>query len=37
MMSYKRTKYRMCRMSCDRKYMFTGSFQPTDTQDDSNM
>ena len=37
LLSYERTKYRMCCMSCDRKYMFTGSLQSTDTQDDSNM
>ena len=27
---YKRTKYRMHRMSRDRKYIFSGSLQPTD-------
>ena len=31
----KSTKYKT--MSCDRKYMFTGSLQPTDAQDNSNM
>ena len=30
MSSYKRTKYIMCPMSCDRKYMFTGLLQFTD-------
>ena len=34
---YERTKYRTCRMSCDRKYMFAASLQPTDAQDDSNV
>ena len=34
---YKRTTYRMCFMSCDRKYMFAGLFKSTDTQDDNNM
>ena len=27
-------KYRTHRMSCDPKYMFAGSLQPTDTQDE---
>ena len=34
---YKRTTYRMCCMSSDRKYMFGGLFKPRDTQDDNNM
>ena len=29
--------YTICHMSCDRKYMFAGSFRLTDTQDDRNM
>ena len=29
---YKRTTYRICCMSCDRKYMFAGLFKSTDTQ-----
>ena len=37
MWSFKITKYRTYRMSCDRKCVFTGSPQPTDVQDDSNM
>ena len=34
---YKRIKYRMHHMSCDRKYMLADSLQPTDTQYNSNM
>ena len=30
-------KYRTHRVSCDQKYMFAGSRQPTDVLDDSNM
>ena len=34
---YIMTKYRTHCMSYDMKYMFAGSLQPIDTQDDSNM
>ena len=37
MFPYINTKYRTHRVSCDQKYVFAGSLQPSDAQDDSNM